>query len=215
LNNEVIDMNIGIVGSGHIGGTLAAKLAQAGHDVTVANAQGPQSLQTRLDTMGHGVRAATVEEAERFGEVVIVAIPFGQYRSLSPELLRGKIVVDAGNYYPQRDGNFRQLDDDGATSCELVAEYLQGARVVKGFYALRSDVLRDEAKPAGTPGRLAMPLAGNDAAAKHVVSGPIDEIGFDPVDLGSLAEGGRQIQPGSPVYPARLTALEMMQRLAA
>jgi 8-hydroxy-5-deazaflavin:NADPH oxidoreductase len=95
--------------------------------VAVANAHGPQLLQTRLDTMGNGVREATVEEAERFGEVVIVAIPFGQYRSLLPELLRGRIVVDTGNYYPQRDGNFRQLDDDSATSCELVAEYLQGA----------------------------------------------------------------------------------------
>ena len=208
-------MNIGIVGSGHIGGTLAAKLAQAGHDVSLANAHGPRSLQARLDTMGGKVRAATVEEAERFGQVVIVAIPFGQYRSLSPELLRGKIVVDTGNYYPQRDGHFRELDDDSTTSCELVAEYLQGARVVKGFNALRSDVLRDEGKPAGTPGRLAMPHAGNDAAAKHVVSGLIDEIGFDPVDLGSLSEGGRRIQPGSPVYPARLTALEMVQRLAA
>ena len=85
-------MNIGIVGSGHIGGTLAGKLAQVGHDVALANAHGPQSLQGRLENMGERVRAATVEEAERFGEVVIVAIPFGQYRTLSPELLRGRIV---------------------------------------------------------------------------------------------------------------------------
>ena len=208
-------MNIGIVGSGHIGGTLAGKLAQVGHDVALANAHGPQSLQERLENMGDRVRAATVEEAERFGEVVIVAIPFGQYRTLSPELLRGRIVVDTGNYYPQRDGNFAELDDDATTSCELVAEHLQGARVVKAFNALRSDVLRDEGKPVGAPSRLAMPLAGNDAGAKHVVAGLIDQIGFDPVDLGSLAEGGRRIQPGSPVYPARLTALEMVQRLAA
>ena len=207
-------MNIGIIGTGKIGGTLAEKLAAAGHDVAIANAHGPHSLEDKARSLGENVCAMTVDEAARHGEVVIVSIPFGDYRSLPPEPLRGKIVVDTGNYYPDRDGHFPELDGDRTTSTELVADHLQGARVVKAFNAVRWTVLKEEGTPQGA-GRLAMPLAGDDAEAKRVVADLIDQVGFDPVDAGDLAHGGRLIQPGAPVYVAHMSAAEMRRRLAA
>jgi 8-hydroxy-5-deazaflavin:NADPH oxidoreductase len=208
-------MKIGIIGSGRIGGTLAGKLSAAGHEVGLANAHGPRSLEEKARDLGPGVRPMTVEEAAGYGEVVIVSIPFGSYRTVPAEPLRGKVVVDTGNYYPERDGHFRELDDDSTTSTELVQEHLRGARVVKAFNAVRWTVLQDEGESRGAAGRLAMPLAGDDRDAKLVVAGFIDEIGFDPVDVGDLAHGGRQIQPGAPVYVAHMSADEMRRRLAA
>ncbi len=208
-------MKIGIIGAGHIGGTLAAKLAAAGHDIALANAHGPHSLEARVASLGPNARALTVDEAARYGDVVIVSIPLGQYRTVPPEPVRGKIVVDTDNYYPQRDGHFPELDDDRLTSSELLQEHLPQARLVKAFNAVRWDVLADEGRPRGAGGRLAVPLAGDDTEAKRAVATLIDEIGFDPVDVGSLAQGGRKIQPGAPVYVAHLTASEMVDRLAA
>jgi 8-hydroxy-5-deazaflavin:NADPH oxidoreductase len=208
-------MNIGIIGTGKIGGTLAEKLAATGHDVGIANAHGPRSLDEKARDLGSKVCPMTVEEAARHGDVVIVSIPFGNYRTVPPEPLRGKIVVDTENYYPARDGHFPGLDDDSTTSSELLREHLPGARVVKAFNAVRWTTLKDEGKPLGAPGRLAVPLAGDDREAKRVVERLIDEIGFDPVDVGDLAHGGRRIQPGAPVYVAHLSAEEMRRRLAA
>ncbi len=208
-------MNIGIIGAGHIGGTLTEKLAAAGHDVGVANARGPQSLEDRVRSLGDGVCAMTVDEAVRYGDLVIVSIPFGRYRSVPAEPLSGKVVVDTENYYPQRDGHFSELDEGRTTSSELLQEHLPGARVVKAFNAIRWDSLAEEGKPRGASGRLAVPFAGDDGEGKLIVAELIDEIGFDPVDVGGLAEGGRKIQPGSPVYVARLTAVELVHRLAA
>jgi 8-hydroxy-5-deazaflavin:NADPH oxidoreductase len=208
-------MKIGIIGSGHIGGTLTEKLAAAGHLVGVANAHGPQSLEARAASLGKGVCAMTVDEAARYGELVIVSIPFGRYRSVPVAPLDGKIVVDTENYYPQRDGHFDELDDDRMTSSELVQEHLPQARVVKAFNAVRWDTLAEEGRPRGAAGRLAVSLAGDDVEAKRIVAELIDEIGFDPVDVGDLAQGGRKIQPGTPVYTARVTAAELTRRLAA
>jgi predicted dinucleotide-binding enzyme len=208
-------MKIGIIGSGHIGGTLATKFAQAGHEVGMANARGPHSLRDRAKSLGSNVCSMTVEEAERFGDVVVVSIPFGQYHTVPPRQLSGKIVVDTGNYYPGRDGRFAGLDEGRTTSSELVREHLPGARLVKAFNAVRWDTLRDESRSRGARDRTAIPFAGDDAEAKRVVAELIDEIGFDPVDVGDLATGGRHIQPGTPVYVARLTAAEMARRLAA
>ena len=131
------------------------------------------------------------------------------------EAVRSKIVVDTENYYPQRDGHFPELDEDRTTSSELLRSHLTGARIVKAFNAIRWDTLAEEGAPAGATGRLAIPLAGDDIEAKHLVEGLIDEIGFDPVDVGGLADGGRKIQPGTPLYVAHLTAAEMRDRLAA
>ena len=208
-------MKIGIIGAGHIGGTLAAKLGAAGHDVALANAHGPRSLKARVADLGPNVRALTVEETARYGDIVIVSIPLGQYHTVPAEPLKGKVVIDTDNYYPQRDGHFAELDEDRLTSSELLQEHLPGARIVKAFNAVRWDVLADEGSPRSASGRLAVPLAGDDAEAKRVVATLIDETGFDPVDVGSLAEGGRKIQPGASVYVAHLTAPEMVDRLAA
>ena len=207
-------MKIGIIGSGHIGGTLATKFAQAGHLVGMANARGPHTLQDRAKSLGDRVCSMTVEEAARFGEVVVVSIPFGQYHTVPVRQLTGKIVVDTGNYYPGRDGRFPGLEEGRTTSSEMVADHLAGARLVKAFNAVRWDTLRDESRPRGAPDRTAIPLAGDDDEAKRVVADLIDEIGFDPVDVGDLASG-RRIQPGTPVYVAHLTAPEMTRRLAA
>ena len=208
-------MKIGIIGAGHIGGTLVEKLAAAGHDVGVANAHGPQTLDARARQLGKNVHAMTVDGAASYGDVVVVSIPFGVYRTVPVEAVRSKIVVDTENYYPQRDGHFPELDEDRTTSSELLRSHLTGARIVKAFNAIRWDTLAEEGAPAGATGRLAIPLAGDDIEAKHLVEGLIDEIGFDPVDVGGLADGGRRIQPGTPLYVAHLTAAEMRDRLAA
>jgi len=208
-------MNIGIIGTGKIGGTLAGKLVAAGHDVGIANAHGPRSLDEKARELGLHACPMTVDEAARHGDVVIVSIPLGDYRSVPPEPLRGKIVVDTENYYPQRDGHFAELDEDRTTSTELLRDHLPDARVVKSFNAVRWDTLRDAGKPSGEAGRIAMPLAGDDTEAKRIVAGLIDQIGFDPVDVGDLAHGGRRIQPGTPAYVAHVDAEEMRRRLAA
>jgi 8-hydroxy-5-deazaflavin:NADPH oxidoreductase len=208
-------MNIGIIGTGRIGGALAEKLSATGHQIGIANAHGPRSLEEKARSLGPDIRPMSVDEAARHGDLFIVSIPFGNYRTVPPEPLRGKIVVDTGNYYPERDGHFPELDDDLTTSTELLREHLQGARVVKAFNAVRWTVLRDEGEPRGARGRLAMPLAGDDPEAKRVVAGLIDETGFDPLDVGDLAHGGRRIQPGAAIYVAHLSAEEMRRRLAA
>src|ERR1051325_3198317 len=126
-------MKIGIIGSGNIGATAARLFARAGHEVALSNSRGGVGLEAIIAELEGRARATDIEEAARFGEVVLVAIPFGKYETLPPEAVRGKGVVDAGNYYPQRDGNFAALDSGETTSSELVASHLRGARLVKGF----------------------------------------------------------------------------------
>ncbi len=208
-------MRIGIIGSGHIGGTLARLLAGDGHEVTVANSRAPETLSGLVDQLGERGRAGTPDEAAEFGDVVVVSIPFGRYTQLPAERLAGKVVVDTNNYYPQRDGHIAELDEGRTSSSELLARHLPGARVVKAFNTMYWERLRDQGRPAGGGERLAIPVAGDDAEAKRVVAGLIDGIGFDPVDTGGLADGGRRQQPGSPVYNAPLTGEQLRQRLGA
>ena len=189
-------MNIGIIGSGNIGANAAKLFAQAGHDVAVSNSRGPESLQDLADEIGSKARAATVEEAADFGEVVLVAIPFFARDTLPVEALDGKIVIDATNYYPGRDG---EIDFDGLTSSELLARNIPGARLVKAFNTMYYETLANEGRPENGD-RLVLFVAGDDEAAKKTVSGLIGDIGFEPVDTGSLREGGRKQHPGSAIY---------------
>ena len=203
-------MRIGIIGAGHIGGTLAARFVASGHEVAISNSRGPETLAGLLE----GAQPMTAEDAERFGEVVVVSVPFGRYREVPSDAVEGKVVIDTANYYPQRDGHIPELVDDGTTSSELLQTHLPGARVVKAFNAIVWTKLRDDGRPAGDPDRLGIPISGDDEQAKRTVSELIDEIGFDAVDAGTLAEGGRRHQVGARAYTQGLPTAELRARLA-
>lgn len=194
-------MRIGIVGSGRIGSTLARLLARTGHEVVIANSRGPASLTELVAEIGGGTRAGTVAEAAEHGELVVVAIPLKAIGSLPSAPFAGRIVVDANNYYPGRDGQVEALDRDETTSTELLAAQLPDARVVKAFNTMYFETLGEAGDPdAPEEERLVIFLAGDDDEAKATVAGLIRELGFAPLDTGSLAEGGRRQQPGAPVY---------------
>ncbi|TDB69846.1 NADPH-dependent F420 reductase [Micromonospora sp. KC723] len=190
-------MKIGIIGSGHIGGTLTRRLRALDHDVTVTNSRGPQSLSDLAEETG--ATAGTLEDAVQDADLVVVAIPLFVVPALPPELFDGKVVIDANNYYPQRDGDIGELLDRSLSSSRWTAEHLKGARVVKAFNNIQAQHLMDHGRPAGSPDRIALPIAGDDAEAKQLVMRLVDTLGFDPVDAGTLDESWRQ-QPGTPVY---------------
>ena len=209
-------MKIGIIGSGNIGATAARLFTRAGHEVALSNSRGGAGLEGLVAELGGGARATGIEEAARFGEVVLVAVPFGRYEELPAEAFAGKVVIDAGNYYPQRDGNFAELDSEQTTSSELVASHLKGARLVKGFNTIWFEHLAKQGDAgAPTEERRAIFIAGDDAEAKQLVARLVEEIGFAAVDTGALGEGGRRQQVGTNVYNKELTAREAAEVLAA
>jgi len=204
-------MRIGIVGSGRIGGTTARLFAEAGHEVAVSNSRGPDAVQPLVEEIGGRARAATVEEAVRFGEVVLLALPWRAIDGLPPgELFDGKIVVDATNPF----GPEGPIDVEPSTSSEEVSKRVPGARLVKAFNTLNFRPLGAEGgRPAGE--RLALFVAGDDEDAKAVASRLVEEVGFAPVDTGSLAAGGRRQQPGSPLFNNPMTEAEARAALAS
>lgn len=204
-------MNIGIIGSGKIGATAARLFVRAGHQVAISNSRGPASLAPFVESLGAKARAASTEEAAAFGEVVLVAIPYGKYQTLPGKALQGKVVVDAMNYYPQRDGRIEFSD---SASTELLGRHLTGARVVKAFNTMYYETLATKGQQTGpTEDRLALFVAGDDAGAKAIVSRLIEEIGFAPVDTGSLHAGGLLQQPGSQIYNHPMTGREAQAAL--
>jgi predicted dinucleotide-binding enzyme len=202
-------MRIGIIGSGHIGGTLAKLFSDAGHDVAVSNSRGPETLTSLVEGLGGRAQAMTAAEAARFGEVVVVSVPFRHYRDMPADAVAGKVVIDTNNYYPQRDGQYEEIDSDRTTSSELLQAHLAGARVVKAFNAIVWTRLRDDGRPAGDADRIGIPISGDDEDAKQTVAELMDQIGFDAVDAGTLAEGGRRHQPGGPAYTQGLPTAEL------
>jgi predicted dinucleotide-binding enzyme len=191
-------VKIGIIGAGRMGGTLAVLLAHAGHTVFPANSRGAESLGDLVAEAGRNAHATTPEAAAREGELVIVALPWGHRDALpAPDLVEGKVVVDAMNA-------FGHGAADGVTSSEQTAQALPGARVVKAFNTLNFATMRTAAGRAGDD-RLSLFVAGDDAKAKHVVAGLMADMGFAAVDSGPLREGGRRQQPGGPVFNKKLT----------
>jgi len=198
-------MKIGIIGTGHIGGTLTRRLTELGHDVTIANSRGPETLEDLAAETG--AHTGTVTDAVTDAEVVIVTIPekavpelpAGLFDAASPQT----VVVDTGNYYPQRDGRIDEIES-GTTESRWVSNQL-GRPVVKAFNTMIAKHLLERGRPAGDRERLALPIGADDPKAKAVVSRLVDELGFDPVDAGGLDDSWRQ-QPGTPVYAADLTA---------
>jgi hypothetical protein len=206
-------MRIGIIGAGTVGSTLAELFVGAGHEVTLSHKGPPDDLRELVARLGERAHAATPEEAARFGDVVVLAIPFGSYRELPPEPFKGKIVIDATNYHPDRDGRIPEIDEGRLTSSELIERHLVGARLVKAFNDLPMRVLKEAARPRGAPDRLALPLASEYPESKRVVAQLVDQVGFDPVDLGGLADGGRWFQQGGPLYLKPLTVPELLTAL--
>lgn len=206
-------MKIGILGAGHIGATLAHHFVNAGHDVAISNSRGPDTLRDLEAQLGERARAMTADEAARFGDLVVVAIPLKDYKTVSPDAVAGKVVIDTMNYYPTRDGHFAELDSDETTSSEMFQRHLPDSFVVKAFNSIRWDTLRDKARPGAVDGHLGVPISGDDLAAKQEVDDLIAEIGFDGVDAGPLGEGGRKHQVGSELYGAELPSAELAERL--
>lgn len=204
-------MDIGIIGSGNIGSTLARDLTKLGHRVAVANSRGPASLQSLAAETG--ATTATVEQAARARDVVIIAVPEKAVPQLPREILAASsaVVVDTGNYYPSRDGRIAEIEG-GLAESEWVARVL-GVRVVKAFNNIVAPSLATRGLPAGAPGRVCLSVAGDDPRAKEVVLGLIDALGFDGIDAGSLSGSWRQ-QPGSPAYCRDLDADGLSAALA-
>lgn len=205
-------MKIGIIGAGHIGGTLTRRLTALGHDVAVANSRGPETLADLAAETG--AQAVSVTEAARGRDVVVVTIPEKSVPALPAELFAttgaDTVVVDTGNYYPKRDGRIADIEA-GTTESRWVSQQL-GRPVVKAFNNIYAKHLLERGRPAGEAGRIALPVAGDDAAAKAVVMRLLDELGFDAVDAGGLDESWRQ-QPGTPVYATDLDAAGVRRAL--
>jgi 8-hydroxy-5-deazaflavin:NADPH oxidoreductase len=190
---------VGIIGSGMIGGTVARLSVAAGYHVVVSNSRGPETLAELAAELGPLARAATAEQTGDAGDLVLVSIPVKAFGEVPVKPLAGKPVMDTGNYYPQRDGHIEELDTGALTSSGLLQRYLPDAHVVKVFNNIFYKHLRHLARPSGAADRTALPIAGDDMAAKAAVTAFLDSIGYDAVDTGPLAESWRQ-EPGTPVY---------------
>jgi 8-hydroxy-5-deazaflavin:NADPH oxidoreductase len=208
-------MRIGIIGAGNIGGTLARRLVALGHEVSIANSRGPETLAGLAKETG--AKPVTAREAARAGDVVIVTIPQKNVARLPADLFDGVpsdvVVVDTNNYYPQqRDGRIDAIEK-GTTESRWVADSLRRP-VVKAFNNIYARPLLELGKPKGAAGRIALPVAGDDKRAKEVVIRLVEELGFDGLDAGTLDDSWRQ-QPGTPVYCTDLDADGVRQALAA
>jgi predicted dinucleotide-binding enzyme len=190
---------VGFIGTGRIGGTVARLAVAAGYDVVLSNSRGPQTLVELVGELGPRARAATPAEAAAAADIVVVSVPFHAHRQLPVDQLAGKVVLDADNYYPPRDGQFAELDEGLLTSAELEQRHLGTAKVVKVFNNIFSFHLRSLARPAGAADRTALPIAGDDPEAKRTATAFLDAIGYDALDIGPLAESWR-VQPGQPAY---------------
>ena len=211
-------MRIGIIGAGFIGRAVARLAVKHGHEVMISNSRHPKTLGSAMVSIGCAI--GTAKDAAEFGEVVLLAVPFSATHDLDPAPLAGKIVMDADNYYPMRDGAIAELDEHSTTTSEITARHLAGARVVKAWNAILEKDIETTGKPAGEPNRRALPIAGDDAEAKRVVTELFDNLGFDVVDAGPLAEGWR-FERARPAYCVPLdkaglkTALEDAGRTVA
>ncbi|MEU7087833.1 NADPH-dependent F420 reductase [Streptomyces achromogenes] len=197
-------MKIGIIGAGNIGGNLTRRLTALGHDVSVANSRGPETLKDLAQETG--ATPVRAEEAAEGAEVVVVTVPLKAVPGLPAGLLDGAVegvaVIDTNNYYPkQRDGRIDAIEDGGLTESRWVEQHL-GHPVIKAFNGTYAQDILDRPLPAGHPDRMALPVAGDDETAKAKVRALIDELGFDTVDAGGIDDSWRQ-QPDTPVYGLR------------
>jgi predicted dinucleotide-binding enzyme len=198
---------IGILGAGRVGTALARQALKAGYDVLIATARPPAEIALIVQFMAPGAKAVTAEAAARDSDIVMLALPLGKYRTLDPDSLAGRIVIDAMNYWAPVDGHIAEFDGEAASS-QVVQRFLPGARLVRTLNHIGYHELEEQGLPHGHPGRQALALAGDDPDARQAVAGFIDRLGYDPVDAGELA-ASRSFDAGTPIFGARLQRSEM------
>jgi 8-hydroxy-5-deazaflavin:NADPH oxidoreductase len=212
---EAVSMTtIGIIGSGHVGSSLAKAATVHGYDVVLSGSGKPGGLDGLIAHLGPEARAGTPEEAAEAGDFAIVATPISAVPSIPVEPLRNKVVIATINYFPQRDGRIAEIEDGTITVPGVLQRHLPDSKVVRAFSMLDAADMSGDGHPKGDPKRRAIAIAGDDAAAKQLVAALIDEFGFDVVDLGTLAESWR-VDPGQKGFVTRQTADELRANAAA
>src|SRR5580700_10601129 len=204
---------IGIIGSGHVGSNLAKAAIAHDYDVVLSNSQGPDSLAGLVASLGPRARAATPADAAAMGDFAIVAIPITTVNQVPVEPLAGKVVIATINYFPQRDGHIAAIDSGRTTPPGILQARLPASKVVRAFSMLDAADMSGDGHPRGDPKRRALALAGDDAAAKQLVTRLYHEFGFDALDLGGLGESWR-VDPGQPAFVTRQNLAELKANVA-
>ncbi|MES2630802.1 MAG: NAD(P)-binding domain-containing protein [Patescibacteria group bacterium] len=209
MNNSI--KTIGIIGAGKVSIVLAQLALKAGYEVYISGSGDPQKIALSISVLAPGAHAATSREVAEKSDIVILAIPLGKYKQLPAEALKGKLVIDAMNYWWEVDGDQPELTDVQTSSSEVVQRFLHDSRIVKAFNHIGYHDLHDETKPEGSTNRKAIAIAGNNELDNEEVAGLVNSLGFDPIIIGPL-EDGIKLQPGSDVFGAHVNA-EMLKSI--
>lgn len=204
---------IGIIGAGHIGSQVARAAITAGYDVVISNSRGPETLSDLVAELGPKARAATAHDAAEAGDFVVVTVPFKAIDQVPAAPLAGKIVIDTNNYYFERDGRYPALDRGLDTVSGALQRHLVESRVAKGFNHIKAEDITTDVAPAGTDNRRALATASDFEEAAELVQRLYDELGFDTVNVGPLADSWR-VERDQPAYVSRQNRQQLVENLA-